>query len=72
MAIKSIYPSLEVEKSSSNDLKKKVEAHRKEAEALEKETTQSEEYQLIIQKDIIPPNITKVSNRLNMAGVFTF
>lgn len=58
MATKSITPSLEVEKPSSNDLKKKVEAHRKEAEALEKETNPSVENELIIQKEIIPPAIT--------------
>ena len=58
MATKSITPSLQVEKSSSNDLKKKVEAHRKQAEALEKETNQPVDEQLIIQKEIIPPTIT--------------
>ena len=58
MATKSITPTLEVEKPSSNDLKKKVEAHRKEGEALEKETNPSVEDELIIQKEIVPPAIT--------------
>jgi len=58
MATKSITPSLEVEKPSSNDLKKKVDAHRRETEAIEKETSQPDEEQLIIQKETIPPTIT--------------
>ena len=58
MAAKSITPSLEVEKLSSNELKKKVEAYRKKTGTIENTNVQVEEEQQPIQTEMTTRLIT--------------